>query len=272
MLRRLLAMLAAVVAVIALAGCGDTQVGSGGRSDGTSSSIRELKASSFGRSMALAQSKARSVHLTGEGTTPSGETYHMSGDFEVDGKSLADVQLGMTMTVGPGKKITVLLIDRVFYLKASQSAFTKNPARPWVKIDLNDPTNPFGAMLDQMMASFEPSKVQQIYSAITRLNNLGVDPVNGVPARHYTVTVDTSRMVSVLGLDSVPGFSRAQLMAQLPDEVTSQVWLDAQNRPVKTQSGIQGVSTEMLFTKWGEPVKITAPPANQVMDFSQVGR
>lgn len=276
MVRRLVATVAAVAAVVALAACGDehsaSSVGSdSGNGSGASSAIQELTAASFGHTMAAAQAQAKSAHLSGV-TTLSGQTIHMSGDVEADGTSLDQMQVGLTMSLGPGKKITVLLVDRAFYFKASGAAITKNPAKPWVKVDLDDPTNPFGAMFDQMMANFDPAKVQRMFSAITRLNNLGVDHVNGVPARHYAVTVDTSRMVSVMGLDKVPGVSRAQLLAELPDEITSQVWLDAQNRPVKTRSAMEGATAEMTFSDWGKPVSIKAPPAAQVLPFSQVSR
>jgi hypothetical protein len=79
-------------------------------------------------------------------------------------------------------------------------------------------------------------------------------------------------MVSAMGLDKVPGVSRAQVLAKLPDEFTSQVWLDAQNRPVKTSSSMHGATTEMQFSNWGKPVKVSAPPADQVMDFSHLSR
>ena len=110
-----------------------------------------------------------------------------------------------------------------------------------------------------MMSNFDPDKVEKLYSAITRLNDLGVDDVKGVPARHYTVTVDSKKMIEVMGLDEVAGVTEEQLLEGLPEEITSQFWLDARNRPVKTSSKVADSTTEMYFSDWGKKVAITAP-------------
>jgi hypothetical protein len=267
MLRRVLYAGLAAAMLVTLSGCGDEKApGAEGSSDGT---VRELTAANFGTSMASAQASARSAHLTGT-VTSAGQTFTMSGDVGV-GRSIDTMQMSRSMKLGPGKSIAMRMVDRAFYLKASQGAMTDNPAKPWVKVDLDDPSNPFGAMLDQMLSNFEPDKVQQLYSAITSLNDLGVDDVNGVSARHYSVTVDTDRMLEVMDFE-VPGVSQEELKQSLPDEVTSQVWLDSENRPVKTTGKTGAGETEMYFTDWGKKVSITAPPADQVLPFSQVSR
>lgn len=271
-MRRLTTAAAITAVLLGIAGCGSQQADqTGNGTTGTGgSNIRELSASNFGSAMAQAQSDAHSVHMAGV-VTNAGTTLHINGDVAV-GTSLEDLAMSMTMKAGPGKTITMIFVDRAIYLKASGTGLTHSSAKPWVKVDLDDPTNPFGAMLDQMFASLDPDRVQKIYSAISRLNDLGIDEVDGVQARHYTVTVDTDRMIHVMGMDKFPGVTTAQLKAQLPDEITSQVWLDADNRPIKTRSAQSGMVSEMTFSRWGEKVTVKAPPAQQVMPFSQVSR
>ena len=268
MIRRVVCAAAAAVMLVTLSGCGDEQAPGSGAS--TEQKIHVLSAADFGRSMATAQTDAQSAHLTGT-VTNAGQTLTMTGDVAIR-QSLDSMQMRMTMNAGPGKSISVLLVDAAFYLKASGGAITKDPAKPWVKIDLDDPTNPFAAMFDQMMSNFDPDKVEKLYSAITRLNDLGVDDVKGVPARHYTVTVDSKKMIEVMGLDEVAGVTEEQLLEGLPEEITSQIWLDARNRPVKTSSEVADSTTEMYFSDWGKKVAITAPPADQVLPFSKVSQ
>ena len=269
MIRRVACAAAAAAAMlVTLSGCGDEQAPGAGAS--TEQKIRVLSAADFGRSMATAQTNASSAHLTGT-VTNAGQTLTMTGDVAI-GRSLDSMQMRMTMNAGPGKSVTALMVDGAFYLKASDGAITKNPAKPWVEIDLDDPTNPFGAMFDQMMSNFDPDKVEQLYSAITRLNDLGIDDVKGVPARHYTVTVDSKKVIEVSGLDEVAGVTEEQLLEALPEEITSQFWLDARNRPVKTSSKVADTTTEMYFSDWGKKVAITRPPADQVMPFSKVSQ
>jgi hypothetical protein len=268
MIRRIVSAAAAAAMLVTLSGCGDEQAPGSGAS--TEQKIEVLSAADFGRSMATAQTDASSAHLTGT-VNNACQTLAMTGDVAI-GRSLDSMQMRMTMNAGPGKSVTVLMVDGAFYLKASDGAITKNPAKPWVEIDLDDPTNPFGAMFDQMMSNFDPDKVEKLYSAITRLNGLGIDDVKGVPARHYTVTVDSKKMIEVSGLDEVAGVTEEQLLEALPEEITSQFWLDARNRPVKTSSKVADTTTEMYFSEWGKKVVITPPPADQVLPFSKVSR
>jgi hypothetical protein len=55
----------------------------------------------------------------------------------------------------------------------------------------------------------------------------------------------------------------------MPKVITYDVWVDAGSRPVKIASGLQGISIEMHFSRWGEPVHVVAPPASQVGTFSR---
>ena len=77
------------------------------------------------------------------------------------------------------------------------------------------------------------------------------------------MSVDTSKLGSRLGLD--PSLLGG---AQLPKTISYDIWLDGDARPVKLAMSSSEYSLDLHFSKWGEPVHVTAPPASQVGSFS----
>ncbi len=255
----MIAPVTALALALALSSCGDRRAG---EVNGSAGAVRELTAAEFGTQISGAQLKAQSGHIEGT-VTRAGKTLHMSGDFSA-GSSVDDIMMDMSMTAGVGKTMTFRLLDRVFYVKASGGLLTGDSGKPWVKIDLDDPDNPMGAWLDQMLSSLDPQRVEKLYASIKELKDLGMDQVDGVAARHYSVTVDTAQALKAMGLDNVPGVSAAELRAHLPATLTSQVWVDSHQRPVKITSTVSGTTTTFEYSAWGEPVKVNPPPAGQV--------
>ena len=262
-----LAAAAAAVAGLTLTGCGSQDASSHGRA----ASMHELTAANFGTSLSDAQKAGRSLHMKGTMTVPgsSGTTLTMEGDASM-GSSVDDLAMAVTLRGGPLKSMSMRFVDRTFYLKAPGTPLSPDPAKPWVSVSLDDSSNPMAAMIDQVLSNLDPDHMAKLYSAVTKLDDRGVEQVDGIQTRHYAVTMDTEKMVKALGMDKVPGVSLDTLMAQMPASVTSQVWLDDQQRPVKMESDVNGAHTEFHYSRWGEPVHVTAPPASQVRDAADV--
>ncbi len=259
MSRRLLRMIAPVtVLTLSLSACGTETADDPYRAP---DSVGELAPADFGSTIAAAQAKAQSAHLEGTVTSDSGRV-RISGNFST-GKTADDLVLDLTIRVGPGKVMTMRFLDRVFYLKASQAALTGKANRPWVEIDLDDPTNPFGSLLDQMFSNLDPDHLAKFYASV-QLNNLGIDDIDGIETRHYVVRVKTAKVIKLMNLGKIPGAGAAAIKAELPKTLTSQIWVDADDRPVKTRSEVAGTTTELEYSAWGKPVQVKAPPASQI--------
>jgi len=83
--------------------------------------------------------------------------------------------------------------------------------------------------------------------------------------RDYTVTVDTAEM-----LESNPVF-RGQDAATLglPAELTSEVYVDSENRPVRIQVELGEIgSFDAHFSDYGKDVSVEAPDPSTVGEFS----
>lgn len=262
-LRRLSAALVAVVSLAALSGCGNSaSTDDDAKGPGTQRQTPVLlSAASFGKTMAQAQAKAQSMHVTGE-VAVAGQTASMTMNASI-GKnpSLKTIAMDMTMDMGAQGKLQMRLVDSSMYLTG-----TMLPAasKPWVRFDLGDPKNPFGQMMDQMLSSVDPDKVEDMYASIKRLEDLGPETVDGVDTRHYSVTVNMQDAIKALGMDKVKGISLQDVLKQLPKTYTSDVWLDSAQRPVQMKYSLSGSETVMHYSDWGKPVSIKAPPASQV--------
>ncbi len=248
-----------------LAGCSDTSTDELTSDDGSTSPSSSpspssegppvLTEDSFAQEIAAAQAEAGSAHFEAD-VQGTGMSFDMSGDIEGIGDPSA---LSMAATTNiQGQPVEIRLIDRVFFLKNEQLA----PAgKEWLKIDLTDPNDPMGQILD----AANPSNFIAFLEGITKFEESGVETVDGVETRHYTVTVDTARM-----LKSNPIF-RGQDASTLglPAEVSSEVYVDSLNRPVQIQVDLGQTGTfDVHFSDYGKDVSVKAPDPRTVGEFS----
>ena len=169
-------------------------------------------------------------------------------------------EMQMTMNMPQmGGKMELRLVDGLLYMTIP----TLTPGGKFLRIDPNDKSNPltksFGSLSDQM----DPlASVAAMKTAVRDVTFVGAEQVDGVDADHYTVTVDTAKMVKAMKQKNVAG---------MPDTLTYEMWLDSDDLLRRMQFELSGLDVDMTLSKWGEPVDVTAPPASKVMDASKLG-
>ena len=108
------------------------------------------------------------------------------------------------------------------------------------------------------------------------MQDLGQEDVGGHPATHYRASIDYTKV-----LDELPDAS-AQTRDALGKlgSVPADVWIDGQDRVVKTHMTIDGgalgvgagtAEVTMELSDFGVPVDVQAPPEDQTVDFSSLG-
>ncbi len=90
---------------------------------------------------------------------------------------------------------------------------------------------------------------------------VGEDDVDGQSMRHYEVTVDSAAALEAAGQT---GEDAAAASALMGDEITYEVWLDADNLMRKVAFELEGVVSEITTDNWGEPMDISAPSADEI--------
>jgi hypothetical protein len=248
-MRRIASAAVAGVLAVSLAACGSSG-GSGGKT-------AALTEANFARTLSGAVSHQRSVHVAGS-VSVAGQSLTVRGDSVLAGKNS---KMRMSIAAGQFGTVHMVLVNQVIYLKAPQlSRATGNASKPWVKIDLTDPKNPFRASFRGLVDQADPSKLTQTFKSIKGLRNLGTEHVGGVDATHYKVTIGVAAAARAGGADA------SQIRrAGLPKTANVNVWIDARQRPVRISMSVGSLAKVSLsFTRWGAPVTVTAPPASQV--------
>lgn len=256
MWRRAVSVLAVGV-LVGLAGCGagSTETSSGDEPEKPSDSAPAvLNEDNFADKVVAAQVAAGSTHV--EATIDaSGQSFELSGD--VAGLGSTDTEMDVTATFGD-EKLHLLVVERVLYVKGAEFA---PKGKKWLKVDLSDPSNPLGRIFD----SVNPGNFTAYLTGVTAFEDQGVETVDGVETRHYSVTVDTAKM-----LESNPMFQGQDASTLgLPDELTTQAYLDSDNRPVRLMVDLEATgSFDVHFSDYGRDVTVTAPDPRTVGEFS----
>jgi len=253
--------LVAVALVMALAGCADLDNGdkvedSGGTKD-TAASSTTLTKDNFAEVIAAAQKRAKTSHVT-MAVSGSGQEIKAEGDV-VTGDTPAESAMTMTMDLraAAGGQVTEMrLVEEVFYMRMGEMIDNK-----FAKIDLNDESDPLARQYGDMMNQIDPSKnMEMIRDAIRSFKEKGdaID-IDGVLAQPYELVVDTAKFGDIAGGGGTAG---------VPDEIVMTMFIGEDNLPRRVTTEFSGQTIRMDYSKWGESVKIEAPPASDITDKS----
>lgn len=259
---RLLA--APVAAALLLTGCGSAEPssssstksssnagGSGASGSGTSTtSAATLSTGDFGSRVYAAFQKAGTLHFELE-TAIAGQRSTGSGDADLSGSTVAS-SVTQKLPGGAGR-VQALLVDGFFFLKSPQFG------AKWVKIDPKAKTG-LGALVGQFGANSDPSRILKAMDAAATVTKQGSEQVGGVATTKYHVLLPRKALVAALGTD-------ARIASLLPANVEYDMWVDGKDQVRKQVSALkvagQSSTTTVTYSKFGEPVSITAPPAAQ---------
>jgi hypothetical protein len=172
-----------------------------------------------------------------------GATAGMEGQGDTD-YTVTPANMKMTMSIG-GQDMNLLLVDGVMYIESPQA-----PGK-FLTYELNDPSNPLGSQLtDQLDPAASMAKFAEAVSSVT---SLGEEDIEGQSADHFVMTIDTSKLAT------------ASPAAGLPGELKADVWLDGDDRMVKSSIDMGAATYDATMSDFDKPVEISAPPADQVM-------
>jgi hypothetical protein len=167
----------------------------------------------------------------------------------------------LTETIPGIGDIRVLMVDEQTYVQLPAGL---NPsAKPWLLIS-TDSANPVVQQLATSLQSVTSSSSLDQYTAFTEaatVKLVGTEQVDGVPATHYALTVDVTRLPN-----DTPG--RSDLLTAGLVKLPVDLWVDEKGRPVKVSEELtvqnQKVTTLVTLGDFDEKVTITAPPPDQV--------
>jgi hypothetical protein len=208
-----------------------------------------------------------STHMTLSAMAAGQETTG-EGDLELGSE---DAAMSMDMTTGMGS-MSMVFVDRTLYMKLPQEA---EPGKPWFRIDPNDDSElakALGTMSEQLSKNADPRASLEMFQNAGEITDTRAEDLDGTPTTHYTITVDVKRLAANQADPTVQEGMEKAIAGGMKDFPVN-VWVDENGLPLRftldtpTPDGKGGMTTIKMridYSKWGEPVEITAPPADQV--------
>lgn len=179
-----------------------------------------------------------------------------AGSFEgavvvKDGKTSMSI-----VSEAAGAKTRIVLTDGAYYMDLGEMSDNK-----FIKIDLSDETNPFGAMLGPIEDMGDLSKsFEGFKDSVESVEKVGDEDLDGVSTTHYVVTVDPTAALGAMGDGTVPTDAASAL-----EEVSYDLWLDDENRPAKMVIDLAGEKMTTTYTDWNDSsIKIVAPSGDEL--------
>lgn len=265
-----------LVSVLLLAGCGggddedpkpaadsssDAASGSPSAADPTTDgATSELDEDSFYETITRAQEEAGSFRSTTT-TTNSGMTFVLEQEATYDDGQL----LGHSKSTAQSpQQVESVVADGVVYLKVDGMGI---PSGKWLKIDPEDPANADNP-LAALAGLADPEVALEAVGDLESLKLVGPETVKGTETSHYRATVLTANYAEILGL---PDDAADLLPAKLP----MNMWVDADNRPVKFEMSfeVRGVesTTEQTYYDYGADIDVTVPADSDTVTPSELG-
>lgn len=246
-----------VAGSIGLAGCGSSTAPATSGGSAASSSVGPVAVKS-GDTVDLAP-----IMKNSSAAVLAKKTAHLSmnlgsGAVQAD-VDYAGASTAMKMSMdAAGQQIEMIFVDKALYFGGTMAA-QLGAGKKWLKIDPKG-TDAFSKqmapLLGQMStAAQDPTKALGALSGVKAT----VGSVDGRDTT-YAVSLDKAQVEQMLRASGVNGLAGAPEPVGLSYKIT----LDADSLPVTVVTTTGGVDSTISFTKWGQPVDISAPPASEV--------
>lgn len=150
-----------------------------------------------------------------------------------------------------GSDIELILVDEKIYVKGVPGV---GDGTKWIVLDeQTDLARELASSANQ----FNPDRMYEDFDkAVTDVEHLGEETVEGESMNKYELTMDTSQ---------IPGLPTEE---SVPDTLVYTAWLDERDRLRKVSFDLLGMQTVATMGRYGEPVDITAPPEGETMDLT----
>jgi hypothetical protein len=271
-MRRIAASVAALALTVSLAACSDETGGNaqnGGSGGGATEAATNLVA--LAKQVGDQTDESSTAHMTFTGDAGQMKITG-DGDMRLGGGEPA---MAMDMDTGQTGKMSMVLLDGVLYMKLP--AELSQGGKPWIKIDSKDKSNPLAQVLssvvDQMRQNADPRAALEQFQEAGEITSSSKEELNGEQTTHYKITVDVQKLADNQQDPTLKQAMESAIESGLKD-FPVELWVNGDNLPVRmkvqmpttdpTSGKSVPVNVQVDYSKWGEPVEIEPPPADQV--------
>jgi len=290
--RRLLALLSIAAIAVVVAGCGGNGVAAGPDLTSFASAASASAASDTGRfELEVELSLPGTDKSFGLSASGGFDTPNHRAQMALDMSALAQLMAGFGQSLGGTSTGDLPTDPESWRLEAIQDGDTvyvrfpllddKLPAgKTWIKGSAKELAAQSGSELGQLgsFADTDPRDTFAYLKAVSgSIETVGGESVRGVDTTHYRATIDMTKVKSMLPAEQRQSLgSLDTLLGQSGlSAIPLDVWLDAEQRVRKLELSFElggmgsqqaGASLTMEMYDYGEPLDVSLPPADQVVD------
>src|ERR1700741_1036360 len=271
-MRKIAAALSALALAVSLAACAEESGTAQGEGSGGSEAANNLVA--LAKQVGDRTAESSTAHMVFTGGA-GGVAVKGGGDIEVGGDNPS---IKMDMNTGSMGTMSLILLDGVLYMKLP--AELSPSAKPWIKIDSKGKSNPraqvLGSLTEQMRQNADPRQAQEQFQEAGTIESSAKEELGGQQTTHYKITVDVQKLAESQQDATLKNAMQEAIKSGLKD-FPVELWVDEEGLPVRmaiemptadpTTGKTVPVQVQVDYSKWGEPVDIQAPPADQVGEF-----
>jgi hypothetical protein len=171
----------------------------------------------------------------------------------------------------PGGERAILLGD-YFYAKVPQQLTQLTGGKPWVRFSISQASKQSGVNLDSVVKRANPAEQTKILTGSKDVRRVGTQSIDGVKTTHYAGTV-TPEEVGKLDPQAQQAFKQFYQRSGA-HKVTFDVWVGKDSLPRKLVTRVSAdkgtASSTMIFSDYNKSFSVSAPPAGEVTDGSQL--
>ena len=255
--------------IVSLAGCqGDT--GDGGKSGAQVPAAQAI---------ALASQKTTAVEsykvaVTASGTGQAAAKLHGTIQIRLKPDLAATGTLDQASVRGqsvPGGERAILLGDN-FYAKVPQQLSQYTGGKPWVRFSVSQAGRQAGVDLGSVIKRANPAEQTKIFTGSKDARRVGTESVDGVKTTHYAGTL-TPEQAGKLDPQAQQAFKDFYQRSGA-HKVTFDLWVGKDSLPRKLVTRVAAdkgtASSTMVFSNYNKSFSVSAPPASEVADGSQL--
>jgi hypothetical protein len=218
--------------------------------------------------------------------------YRMTGRAPEEGRVKAEAEMQIKPTLAMSMKMTALdqgadgtaeirLVDKAMYIGGGPEAAKEMDGKSWMKFDLaamgaGDELNQLGGA---SQADKNPATESTFLTGAKDVEKVGTETVDGVKTTHYKGTVTLADLEKSLGdEEKATREKRRKSLEQYEkmgvDKLTMDMWIDGDDRTkqfrMRGDADKGPLDMTITFLGFNEPVKVTAPPAEDTADLAEM--
>lgn len=172
----------------------------------------------------------------------------------------------------PGSERAILLGD-AFYAKVPQQLSQFTGGKPWVKFSVSDAAKQSGIDIEGLLQQANPAEQTKIFTSSKDVHKVGTSSINGDKTTHYEGTITPKEASSALDPQARKTFTDLYQQAGASN-LKFNLWLGKDNLPRKLTTKVASkdgtLSSTMVFSDYNKSFNVSAPPAGEVADGSQL--